>query len=208
MLLAGTHLLPDPSGALVWPRRRLVALSDPLVDCEARQAAQIAGDAVRRLAALLRQRRPAMVVWLGGALPALLAAGGLSRRDAGELAALVAAQDWLWVAEAVPEGLPGRATAEFALAPLVFRHAAQPAAAPGEISAAPRPVARSDGQTWPCFVIDGRRLVIPAFGPRPGGVNVLSPTFRPLFRRPFQALLLAGGRIVTRPRGRLDGDNG
>jgi metallophosphoesterase superfamily enzyme len=218
MLLAGMHLLPDPSGALVWPRQRLLALSDPLVDCDPRQATQMAGEVVRRLAGLLRQRRPASVVWLGDTLPALLAGGGLARRDATELAAMVAAQEWVWVAESLPAGLPGRAVPELAVAPLVFRHAAQTAAAVlGEVSASPFPVARSNGQIWPCFVIDGRRLVIPAFGLRPGGgtpggtpggTNVLSPVFRPLFRRPFQALMLAGGRIVTRPRARLEADDG
>lgn len=203
MLLAGTHLLPDLSGAVVWPKRRLVAVSDPVADTDGRDRPRIAAEAVRRLASVVRQRRPAVVVWLGGGLPAVLAEGGLARRDAAELAALVAAQDWVWVANGLPPGLPGRSAEELAIPPLVFRHAARPSAPPGEVAAAPWPLAGSDGTDRPCFVIDGRRLLIPAFGPRAAGTNVLSPAFRPLFRRPFQALMLVDGRIVTRPRARL-----
>lgn len=203
MLLSGVHLLPDLSGALVWPKQRLIAVSDPLGETDGRLAPQLAAEAIRRLASVLRQRRPATLVWLGGSLPGLLAAGGLARRDAAELTALVAAQDWVWVADNLPEGLPGRSATELAMTPLVFRAVAQADAPPGEVSATPFPVACVDGQSWPCFIIDGRRLIIPAFGPRPGGTNVLSPVFRPLFRRPFQTLMLAGGRILTRPRARL-----
>ena len=33
----------------------------------------------------------------------------------------------------------------------------------------------------PCFVGDGRRVVMPAFGALTGGLNVLDEAFRPLF---------------------------
>lgn len=202
MLLNGVHLLPDLSGALIWPKARLVAVADPIGD-EPRQAPRQATEAIKRLSSVLRQRRPKTVVWLGGALPHLLAAGTLARRDADELARLAAGHDWVWVARDLPAGLPGRAMAEFALDALIFRPTAQPQAASGEVSALPSPLATIDGQTYSCFAIDGRRLVMPALGPSAGGTNVLAPPFQALFRRPFQALMLAGGRIVTRPRARL-----
>lgn len=192
MLLNGVHLLPDLSGALVWPKQRLVAIADPLPS-EHRVAAREAVALVKQMASVLRQKRPERVVWLGGTLPGLHAADSLGKREADELDRMVRAHDWAWVAEG----------GELAVDALVFRPDAQPKADPGEVAARPSPMAGLDGTSFPCFVIDGRRLVLPAFGPRLGGIDVLSPAFQPLFRRPFQALMLAGGRIVTRPRARL-----
>lgn len=205
MLLNSVHLLPDLSGALVCPRERLVAVSDPIGAPAARQAPQLAAEALKRLAAVLRQRRPAAVVWLGAALPTLLAESRLGKREADELARMAGDHAWHWVAEDLPAGLPGTSAAEVKLGGLTWRHVGLPGSAPlGEVSAQPWPVAGMDGQLWPCFVLDGRRLVIPAFGGHNEGVNVLSPRFLSMFRRPFQALMLVGNRVVTRPRGRLE----
>lgn len=205
MLLNGVHLLPDLSGALICPQGRVVAVSDPVGDPAARQAPALAAEALKRLGAVLRQRRPAQVVWLGGSLPALLAQGRLARRDADDLARQAQALTWAWVADDLPADLPGTAQAELRSAGLTFRaRGLAGTAALGEVSAAPWPVAGVDGTVWPCFVFDGRRMVIPAFGGRRDGVNVLSPQFGPLFRRPFNALVLAGNRFVTRPRARLE----
>lgn len=195
MLLNGIHLLPDLSGALICPRERLVAFSDPIGDPATRQAPLAAPEVLKRLISVLRQRRPAKVVWLGGALPTLLEQGALAKREADSLKALVEAHEWHWLKDGDELKLPG----------LTFRPVPQAGSgALGEVSAQPWPVARVDGASWPCFVIDGRRLVLPAFGARRDGVNVLSPAFQALFRRPFQALMLVNGRIVTRPRARLE----
>lgn len=215
MLLNGVHLLPDLSGALICTRERLVAVSDPIGDPAARQAPQLAAEALKRLGAVLRQRRPAALVWLGASLPTLLTTDRLPKRDADEVARLAAAHAWHWVADGLPEGLPGNATTELKAAGLTFRHVgAAGSGALGEVSAAPWPVAGIEGQEWPCFVFDGRRLVMPAFGggqivmtasgSRRDGVNVLTPRFLSMFRRPFNALMLVGNRVVTRPRARLE----
>ncbi len=201
MLLNGVHLLPDLSGALIYPKARLVAVSDPVGDSADRGAPQRAATALKRLGAVLRQRRPAMVLWLGDSLPRLLAEGRLAARDADDVARLAQTHDWRWVAD----GLPDMAVPELKAAGLTFRHRPAPgSAALGEVAAAPWPLAGLDGGLWPCFVFDGRRMVIPPFGGGTEGVNVLSPAFAALFRRPFNALILAGGRIVTRPRARLE----
>ncbi len=202
MLLAGVHLMPDLSGAMVCPKERLVAVSDPIGDPTARQAPSLAAEAIKRLVSLLRQRRPATVVWMGDALPALLAADRLAKREADEIARQAQAVDWHWVADTLPAGLPGTASAELAVGGLTYRHIGKAGAA-AEVSCAPWPLATFEGGTWPCFVIDGKRMVIPPFGPRADGMDVLSPPFQALFRRPFNVLMLAGGRIVTRHRARL-----
>ena len=202
MLLAGIHLMPDLSGALVCPKERLVAVSDPIGDWNTRQAPALAAEALKRLGSLLRQRRPAKLVWLGDALPNLLAAGKLAKREADEVARQCQAVEWHWVAESLPAGLPSTSAVELTMGGLTYRHIGK-AAATAEVSCAPWPLATTEAGTWPCYVIDGKRLVIPPFGPRADGMDVLSPHFQALFRRPFNVLMLAGGRIVTRHRSRL-----
>lgn len=204
MLLNGVHLLPDLSGALVCPKLRLVAFADPLSEAAGRAAPILAAETVKRLASVLRQKRPARVVWLGDALPRLLASGTLARREQAELARMAAEHEWHWISEALPPGLPGHAAAQWAESGLVLRHHSAQGREPGEICAAPSPLAIWQGRAWPCFAIDGRRLVLPAFGPGSGGTNVLAPAFQPLFRRPFNVLMLTAGRITTRPRAALE----
>lgn len=205
MLLAGTHLLPDLSGALILPGPRVVACADPIALPDARQAPEQAAGLVHRLGAVLRQRRPAAVAWLGPGLPTLLALNRLNRRDGAELARLVAAQPWVWLADALPPGLPGESAVEWKAGGITFRHDALPQGSPlGEVSGRLHPMAQYQGQTWPCYVLDGRRMVLPAFGAASQGTNVLSPAFPPLFRRPFQVLMLAGGRFLSKPRAALD----
>ena len=208
MLLNGTHLLPDGTGATIWPRRRLLAAADPLPAAPGRDGGPAAA-VVKVLAALLRRRSPATVVWLGTGLAAALAAGRLDRRWAAELTRLAEASDWVWVGDDLPPGLPGRSVAEWTLGPLTFRAAASPAAGPGEVAASPAPSAclrhgDDGGAPAPCYLVDGRRLLLPPFGPRPGRADALSPEVLALYRRPFQALLLLpGGRLLARPRAAL-----
>lgn len=199
MLLNDVHLLPDLSGALAWPKLALTAVSVPV--CGPREVPEL----IKRAASVIRGRRPRTVVWLGDALPRLMAAGKLGTRDAKVIGDLIAGCEWVWIADTPVEGVAGRWESELAVDRLTFRAAARPDAASGEVSGAPSPEATCQGVTLPCYVLDGRRLVLPAFGPRAGvGTNVLSPVFQPLFRRPFSVLMVGGGRIVTRARARLD----
>jgi hypothetical protein len=54
--------------------------------------------------------------------------------------------------------------------------------------------------TAPCFVTDGRRLILPAFGAFTGGLNVLDPAISRLFRKGFQATLLGRNGLFAFPR--------
>lgn len=50
----------------------------------------------------------------------------------------------------------------------------------------------------------GFALALAAFGPSARGTEVMTPAFLSAFRRPFQALMLVRGKVVTRPRARLE----
>lgn len=57
----------------------------------------------------------------------------------------------------------------------------------------------------PVGLAEGRdALALAAFGPSARGTEVMTPAFLSTFRRPFQALMLVHGKVVTRPRARLE----
>ncbi|MEM6492171.1 MAG: hypothetical protein AAF684_09780, partial [Pseudomonadota bacterium] len=51
-----------------------------------------------------------------------------------------------------------------------------------------------------CFVTDGRRMILPAFGAYAGGLDLRDPTFDALFPHGFEALV-AGRRQLFRIAG-------
>ena len=65
-----------------------------------------------------------------------------------------------------------------------------------EIAGAMRPAARFSMYGYDlrraCFVGNGRRLLMPAFGAAAGGVNVLDDAFRPLFPDGRMAVWMLG----------------
>jgi uncharacterized protein len=57
-----------------------------------------------------------------------------------------------------------------------------------------------------CFVTDGRRCVMPAFGAYAGGLNVCDPAFQPLFPNGFSAHVIGGERLFAIARAMLCAD--
>ena len=105
-----------------------------------------------------------------------------------------------------PDGLGGEATDAFAAGPLVFRHQAEPGAC-GEISGHLHPKAavpaRGTSITRPCFVVDGRRIVMPAFGAYTGGMDFREPELAALFPRGGRVFLLGKERLFSFSLGTL-----
>jgi hypothetical protein len=93
--------------------------------------------------------------------------------------------------------LPGERVASVALAGLAFIHEPAAGTARGEVAGQLHPSARVAGPGRSvrrrCFVTDGERMVLPAFGAYAGGLNIRDAAFRPLFpRRPLAAVLGMG----------------
>ena len=57
-----------------------------------------------------------------------------------------------------------------------------------------------------CFVTDGERLILPAFGAYAGGLNIRDPAFTPLLRRPPLAAVLGANRVHAVGWEALQGD--
>ena len=91
-------------------------------------------------------------------------------------------------------GLPGRVVPELTLGALHLTHEPESDPRPGEVAGHLHPCARVVAHARmvrrACFVTNGRRLILPAFGAFTGGLNVLDPALAGLFdSRPMVAAL-------------------
>jgi metallophosphoesterase superfamily enzyme len=86
-----------------------------------------------------------------------------------------------------------------ALGSLRLIHEPQPGEQPGEIAGHLHPAARVSahgrGVRRPCFVTDGRRAVLPAFGAFTGGLDVRDPAIAGLFGEPPLAAALGRDKV-------------
>jgi DNA ligase-associated metallophosphoesterase len=215
----GAALTPDPSGALIWPARRLLVVAD--LHLEKGSSFAASGrllppyDSRATLAALdrvIETHRPDHVVCLGDSFHDTEAAARLSDAEVATIHRLTAAHRWTWIAgnhDPDPPSMLGGETADtLTLGPLTFRHQAVPdRPAPGELSGHFHPKAtvatRGRRITARCFVTDGRRAILPSFGAYTGGLDVLDPAIAGLFRRAFTVHMLGRERIHAVERRKL-----
>ncbi len=211
--IAGRVLRLDPSGALLWPERRLLMVAD--LHLEKAAALARAGRALLpphdtaatldRLEQLIATFAPRTVVSLGDGFHDRRAAQVLDGPLFDRLAALTRAAQWVWITgnhdPAIPLALGGAVLQRLDLDGLVLRH--EPTGAPAEIAGHLHPKARLATRhgrlTRPCFVGDGSRLVMPAFGTLTGGLDVLDPAIGRLFPAGFTAWLTGERRIFAVP---------
>lgn len=202
--LAGARLEARASGALFWPERRLLCVSDLHLGRAIRLARRGGAilppyegeDTLLRLEAEIAATRPATIVCLGDSFDDDQAAGEMDGRIASWLTRLMAGRRWVWIAgnhDPAPLPLGGTHLKALQEGELVFRHIAERGSAAGEISGHFHPKARlalGAGRSLgrPCFLIDARRAILPAFGTYTGGLSWDAPE--------LQALLAPGAIAV------------
>jgi len=221
--LNGADLTADPSGALLWAVRRTLVVAD--LHLEKGSAFAARGQllppydtraTLGRLEALIAKHRPERVICLGDSFHDGGAGARLAVGDRARLGRLTAARDWVWIEgnhdPEPPDDLGGRVEAELIDPPLVFRHQARKRGAKspvvaGEVSGHWHPKAAvhlpPKRISAPCFVSDGRRLVLPAFGAYTGGLSVLDPVVSNLFRPDFVVHLVHRDKLYGFPRDSL-----
>ena len=217
----GALLLPDLSGALFWPTQATLVVSD--LHLEKASSLAAAGhllppydtaDTLHHLEGAISRFRPERVISLGDSFHDVEAAAQLGRAEAARIQALTSGRNWIWICgnhdPNPPQDWGGEVLPELILGPLVFRHEALvqgPWA--GEISGHYHPKAsvrvRARRLTARCFVTDGQRLILPAFGAFTGGLDVLSPAISRHFDSSFVAHLLGRDRIFAFPSTALAG---
>lgn len=167
-----------------------------------------------KLEAEIVELDPAMVVLLGDSFHDTKAIPRMAAEDRTRLDRLAAGRDWLWLEgnhdrEALARDadtaarLPGRIVGDMALDALRLTHEPEPLTAQddrrGEVAGHLHPAARvaayGRGVRRPCFVTDGSRIVLPAFGAFTGGLNVRDPAIADLFAAPPLAAALGRDRV-------------
>jgi DNA ligase-associated metallophosphoesterase len=207
--LGGIDLLLRASGVLWLGRVRTLVAADLHLEkgsAYARKGQLLppydTADTLGRLAAEVTALDPAVVVLLGDSFHDGEGEARMAARDVERLGALSARCRLVWVvgnhdAEG-PKALPGEVVDEVRIEGVVFRH--EPVAGPqdGEAAGHLHPCAKITGHGGSvrrrCFVTDGARIVLPAFGAYAGGLNVRDPAFARLFDRPPLAVALGPDR--------------
>lgn len=209
---AGETLEAFPMGALHWPAERLLAVADLHLEKGSSYAVTArkllprhdTRQTLGALAALIDAIQPQTVICLGDTFHDRDAVARLPETDRIAIEHLAARTSFIWIAgnhdPAPPPAGWGEVAEEIDRGPLVFRHEARFGPADGEISGHFHPVAaltvRGRGLRRRCFLTDGRRLILPAFGAYAGGLNALDPAIAQLFPDDYDALVV--GRDAVR----------
>ena len=200
------HLMS--SGALFWPGRRLLAVSD-LHFGKSERLARRGGSllppyetqaTLEKLDRDLEYTRADSVICLGDSFDDLAALDGMEESARLWLARLMAGKDWTWITgnhDPGPIEIGGTHRADLKVYPFTFRHIAQ-AGEKAEISGHYHPKARLAGQTKPCFLADANRLVMPAYGVYTGGLRAHDAALTALMARDALAIL-TGPRVLAMP---------
>jgi uncharacterized protein len=216
----GSAMLADPTGAVFWPEQRLLVVSDMHLEkgsSFARHGQFLPPYDTRatldRLARVLQRYRPQRVACLGDTFHDGEAADRLAGADRDQLRRMVDAHDWIWVAgnhdPAPPADLGGTVRSKIVIESLILRHQPENGSlAAGEVCGHFHPKAaittRGHRISAPCFVTDGRRMVMPAFGAFTGGLDVLDRAIAGLFGRTgFRVFMIGRERLHMFTRDRL-----
>ena len=207
LAVAGVPFLADPSGALLHEGEGALLVADlhfekgssfarrgmllPPYDTAATLLAL--GQVIDRLA-------PRVVIALGDSFHDAAGSDRLSAADRATLMGLQRGRDWIWLSgnhDPLPHAsLPGEVHDDWRIGPVSLRHQPGATATTGEIAGHLHPVARvaaGGGVTRRrCFVTDGLRCVLPAFGAYAGGLNVLHHAFASLWASPIRRIHALG----------------
>jgi uncharacterized protein len=156
------------------------------------------------LAEVVARFDPRTVIALGDSFHDIGGPERLGDEERDGLKAVQTGRDWIWVTgnhdRSLPDSVGGEVVDEMQLASLTLRH--EPAeGATAEVAGHLHPVGkvvmRGRGVRRRCFVTDGQRCVMPAFGALAGGLNACDAAFKPLFPKGFNAHLIGAERIFA-----------
>jgi hypothetical protein len=199
-----------PSGALWIIEARMLVVADLHLEKGSAYAARgqmlppyDTRDTLKRLEAEVARTTPDAVVLLGDTFHDRRSEDRLAADDAERLRALAAGRKLIWVVgnhdADGPRSLPGEVVDELPLLGLVLRHEPQAGLQSGEVAGHLHPCARVASARGSvrrrCFVSDGERLIVPAFGAYAGGLNILDPAYAGMFARPPLTGALGADRV-------------
>jgi len=186
--VAGIDATLDPSGALWWPERATLVVSDLHLETGSSYAQRgqmlppyDSAVTLGRLADVFARIGPARVIALGDSFHDPYGPERLGEAERGALRSMTDAAEFIWIAgnhdRIGAAGLGGMVCETLTMGGVTFRHVPEPGVPAGrEVAGHLHPAARIDvrGRSVKhrCFVGCARRLVMPAFGALTGGLSV------------------------------------
>jgi uncharacterized protein len=219
--LAGERLELRPSGAVWAPARAVLAAADLHLEKGSAFAARgqllppfDTVETLDRLEAEIAALSARTVVLLGDNVHDRAAWDRLDAAARGRLAALARRCEVIWIEgnhdPCAAPGIFGRSVAGLALGDLHLTHEPALGLGPGAVFGHLHPCARVQTRLGrvrrACFISDGARMVLPAFGAFTGGLNVRDPAFAGLFTGKPRVWALGAERVYEVAWGNLKPD--
>jgi DNA ligase-associated metallophosphoesterase len=194
--ICGKMFTADMSGALYWPAEDALIVADLHLEkgsAFARKGQMLppydTAETLARLAEALDRFDATTVVALGDSFHDDAAAERMRPADIETLRLLQDGRDWIWVTgnhdPSISARLGGLVRDEITVEGITLRHVPTTGRVTHEIAGHLHPAAKlsrhGHSVRRPCFVGNGLRLVVPAFGAFTGGLNILDDAFEPLF---------------------------
>jgi DNA ligase-associated metallophosphoesterase len=220
--LCAAAFTADPSGALYWGAQDTLIVAD--LHLEKGSSAAARGSllppydtraTLDRLNVVVERLDPARIIALGDSFHDTGGPERLANDDLAALRTLQEGREWYWITgnhdPDLPGSIGGRVCPSVTLGRIRFRHEPVTGPASHEIAGHLHPAARLSRRgaavRRKCFISDGNRLVLPAFGAYAGGLNVLSDAFKGLFgASEFLVWMLGQNGVFPVSRRQLLGD--
>ena len=162
---------------------------------------------LQALMAAITRDQPEMILFLGDSFHRAHLAETLADAYRAQIDACCAGREVVWLIgnhdPSLPSFLPGRTAAEWRSQTLTFRHIAEKRESGGEVSGHYHPKAKiktkARGVTGQCFIHDGRRLIMPAFGAYTGGLSVRHAQIARFYSNKAEILFCHGCQIYRYP---------
>lgn len=205
--MCGKALVVDMSGALWWPGEKALIVADLHLEKGSAFAARgqplppyDTRETLQKLAEAIDRYEPETIIALGDSLHDPAAVDRIDAQDRAILAMMQEGRRWIWVAgnhdDKAAGLLGGTAVDRLVLSGLTLCHEPRQGRVTHEIAGHLHPAARlsmyGHSVRRPCFVGNGLRLVMPAFGAYTGGLNVLDDAFQPLFGNDGMSVWMLG----------------
>ena len=205
--IAGKAFVADMSGALYWPSEDALIVADLHLEKGSSFAARgqllppyDTRETLARLAQAIDRFDALTVIALGDSLHDTGAASRMDPEARETLAIMQADREWIWITgnhdPEIDGAMGGHVRDELVVEGITLRHAPRPRRVTHEIAGHLHPAARLYMHGYsirrPCFVGNGLRLVMPAFGTYAGGLNILDDAFEPLFASDGMAVWMLG----------------
>ncbi|MEO1207087.1 MAG: ligase-associated DNA damage response endonuclease PdeM [Pseudomonadota bacterium] len=194
--ICGKTLIADVSGAVYWPAEKALIVADLHLEKGSSFAARgqmlppyDTRETLAKLAGVIDKYGATSVIALGDSFHDTDAVNRIDGEDLETLSIMQDACEWIWVTgnhdPVISDRVGGHVFPAVALAGLSLRHEPTSGTQTHEIAGHLHPAAKMSRNGFtvrrPCFVGNGLRLVMPAFGAFTGGLNVLDEAFSPLF---------------------------